>query len=226
MPTIAIVGAGPGLGLSIAKVFGRHGFDVALVSRSQDTLDGLVATLADEGIAAGGFTADVLDRPSLVTAFQQVVARFGPVDVLEYSPAPHSPVPGVEMASVLDVSPENLQPQIDYYLYGAVTAAQQVLPSMIEARSGTLLFTTGGGSVSPIPPMGNVNAAAAALRNWAINLHGAAAEHDVYAAHIAISAWIGSGAPEAEADAIALTYWQAYTARTEPEYHYVAPPPA
>jgi short-subunit dehydrogenase len=41
MPTIAIVGAGPGLGLSIAKVFGRNAFQVALISRTQSTLDGL-----------------------------------------------------------------------------------------------------------------------------------------------------------------------------------------
>jgi short-subunit dehydrogenase len=37
MPAIAIVGAGPGLGLSIAKVFGSHGFDIALISRTQRT---------------------------------------------------------------------------------------------------------------------------------------------------------------------------------------------
>jgi NAD(P)-dependent dehydrogenase (short-subunit alcohol dehydrogenase family) len=39
MPTIAIVGAGPGMGLSIAKAFGSHGFQVALISRSKDNLD-------------------------------------------------------------------------------------------------------------------------------------------------------------------------------------------
>lgn len=34
MPVIAIVGAGPGLGLSIARRFGRQGFAVALISRT------------------------------------------------------------------------------------------------------------------------------------------------------------------------------------------------
>ncbi len=38
MPTIAIVGAGPGLGLPIAREFGSHGFDVALISRNPDKL--------------------------------------------------------------------------------------------------------------------------------------------------------------------------------------------
>ncbi|MFE4723990.1 SDR family NAD(P)-dependent oxidoreductase, partial [Streptomyces sp. NPDC056728] len=54
MSTIAIVGAGPGLGLSIAKVFGVHGFDVALISRNKVKLDALVAELAEAGITAEG----------------------------------------------------------------------------------------------------------------------------------------------------------------------------
>jgi hypothetical protein len=74
--------------------------------------------------------------------------------------------------------------------------------------------------------MGNVNAAAAALRNWILNLHPVVAERGVYAAHVAISAWIGSGPPEAEPDAIARTYWDLCEQRTEAERHYVALPPA
>ncbi|KND37998.1 SDR family NAD(P)-dependent oxidoreductase, partial [Streptomyces stelliscabiei] len=59
MPVIAVIGAGPGLGLSIARRFGREGFQVALVSRTQDKLDALAARLAAEGIEAAGFAADV-----------------------------------------------------------------------------------------------------------------------------------------------------------------------
>jgi NAD(P)-dependent dehydrogenase (short-subunit alcohol dehydrogenase family) len=33
MSVIAIVGAGPGIGLAIAKTFGGHGFNVALIWR-------------------------------------------------------------------------------------------------------------------------------------------------------------------------------------------------
>ena len=86
MPTIAIVGAGQGLGLSIAKVFGRNGFSVALVARNQEKLDVLAGELGDAGIDAAGFTADVTDRPSLTAAFARIKERFGRVDVLEYSP--------------------------------------------------------------------------------------------------------------------------------------------
>lgn len=126
MSTIAIVGAGTGLGLSIARVFGKRGFQVAPIARNQEKLDGLVATLEQDGITAAGFAADILDRPSIETAFAQIVERFGAIDVLEFSPAPHTPIPGFVMAGPLEVSPENLQPQLDYYLYGGIVAAHQV----------------------------------------------------------------------------------------------------
>jgi NAD(P)-dependent dehydrogenase (short-subunit alcohol dehydrogenase family) len=218
MPVIAIVGAGPGLGLSIAALFGGRGFDVALIARDRARLDRLVADLAGRGITAVAFTADVTDRPALAAALEQASDRFGRIDVLEYSPATRE----VEMAGPLEATPENTQGQVEYYLYGAMTAARQVLPAMRAAGAGTLLFTTGGGSIAPNPAMGNINAAAAALRNWALNLSQVLEGTGVYAGHVAISAWIGSGPPAAEPDAIAATYWELHEQRDRPEVHYVA----
>jgi NAD(P)-dependent dehydrogenase (short-subunit alcohol dehydrogenase family) len=221
MPTIAIVGAGPGLGLSIAKVFGRHGFSVALISRTQEKLDGLAAELGESGVDAAGFAADVMDRPSIAGAFARVKDRFGGVDVLEYSPAPHNPVPGITMTGPLEATDENIQPQLEYYLYGGIAAAQQVLPEMIERDSGTLLFTTGGSSRDPLagpPEMATVAVGSAALRAWVLKLHQATADSGVYAAHIPIFAWIGTGGPETQADTIAARYWDIYTNRVGAEH--------
>jgi len=222
MPTIAIVGAGPGLGTEIARTFGSHGFSVALVARTQQKVDDLAATLGVEGIEAAGFAADVTDAASLEAAFTAITDRFGDVDVLEFSPADRT----LGMTDVLQVTPGTIQPQLDFYLYGAIDVARQVLPGMIERGAGALLFTTGGGSVAPVPQLADVNIAAAALRNWVLNLHAVLAPQGVYAAHVAISAWIGSGKPEAEASAIAQEYWTLYEARDRAELHYVALPDA
>lgn len=221
MPTLAIVGAGPGMGLAIARTFGTRGFDIALLARTSDKLHDLVARLGKEGVTAAAFPADVMDRPSLTAALDAVRARFGAIDVLEYSPAPHSPVPGFTLAAASDTDVDNLQPQIEYTLYGAVTAARAVLPAMREAGAGTLLFTTGGGSVHPNPMMGNVNAAGAALRNWVVNLHNELADSGVLAAHVAINTWIGEGGPEgiptATPEQIAPLYWDLYERRDRAE---------
>ncbi|MCA0252271.1 MAG: SDR family NAD(P)-dependent oxidoreductase [Propionibacteriaceae bacterium] len=220
MPTIAIIGAGPGLGLSIARVFGNHGFDVALIARTQTTLDALAAQLGQDGITAEGFAADILDRDALRRALHAATVRFGQIDVLEFSPAPHAPVPGLEMASATEVTVENIQPQLEFYLHAAITAVGEVLPAMTDRGAGTLLFTTGAGSVTPIPQMGNVNAAAAALRNWAINLHTTLQPVGIYAAHVAIGVYINSGPEETSADRIAQLYWDAYTTRDGAEHIY------
>ncbi|WP_377273721.1 SDR family NAD(P)-dependent oxidoreductase [Peterkaempfera sp. SMS 1(5)a] len=220
MPTIAIVGAGPGLGLSIAKVFGGHGFDVALISRSKDKLDALVSDLAEAGITAEGFPADVADPAQLSGALQAAIGRFGRIDVLEFSPHP-----GLSMTSPKDVTVENLRPQVDALLYGAVAAVQAVLPGMLEAGSGTLLFSTGGGAINPYPMLADVNIAQAGQRNWAINLHNTLAESGIYAANVAINLLIGTQAPEGvphrAPDEIALDYWTLHTTRTQAE-HFVA----
>ncbi|MGW0819588.1 SDR family NAD(P)-dependent oxidoreductase [Streptomyces viridiviolaceus] len=221
MPTLAIVGAGPGMGLAIARTFGSRGFDVALLARSPQKLDDLVARLGTEGITAAAFPADVMDRACLTAALEAARARFGSIDVLEYSPAPHSPVPGFTTATPSESDVDNLQPQIEYTFYGAVTAARAVLPAMREAGVGTLLFTTGGGSIDPVPMFGNVNAAAGALRNWVLNLHNELAGSGIHAAHIAINTWLGEGGPEgipsATPEQVAPLYWDLYERRDQAE---------
>ena len=220
MSTIAIVGAGPGIGLALARLFGRNGFQVALVARTQTKLDELAAQLGEEGVEAAGFAADVMDRPTVVDAFARIKERFGAVDVLEYSPAPHTPVPGVEMVDALSVTPENVQGQIEFYLYGAITAVQQVLPDMLQAGRGTLMFTTGGSSYTPRAAYGNVGIGGAALRNWALSLHDTVKEQGVYVAHVPINVLIGQQGPASEPEVIAQVYWELYSKRDEPERYY------
>lgn len=218
MPVIAIIGAGPGLGIEIARAFGAKGFTVALIARNGAKLDTLASQLRDDGIEAVGFPADIAQPDTITRAFAEIKERLGRVDVLEFSPADR----GLGMTSVLDVDPATLGPQLDFYLHGGIHAIKQVIPDMIEARSGTILVTNGGGSIDPVPFLADINIAAAGLRNWTLNLHKELSQHGIYVAHVGISAWIGGGNPDAEASAIAAVYPKLYETRTEPELHYVA----
>jgi NAD(P)-dependent dehydrogenase (short-subunit alcohol dehydrogenase family) len=220
MPTIAIVGAGPGLGLAIARRFGREGFRVALVSRTQSKLDALAARLAEDGVEAAGFTGDVLGRASLRAALAAAGERLGGIDVLEYSPAPGGAATDLSRVDVTQVTVENIQPQVEYYVYGGITAAQAVLPRMLERGSGTLLFTTGASSLLTFPQMGNIGIGAAGLRNYVLALNAALADKGVYAAHVPLATWIGSGGPETQPSTIAELYWELYTSRDQAERLY------
>jgi len=222
MPTIAIVGAGPGLGLSIAKVFGAHDYSVALISRRRSTVDQLVDRLREIDIDASGFVGDVLDRSSLVHAFKEIIQRYGQVDVMEYSPAPRGPQPGLAPAGPLAVSVANVQPYVDFAVHGAITATGQVLPEMIERGAGTLLFTADAATLSPDTGLANVGIAAAGLRQWVHSLHDSLAGLGVYAAHVPVGVPIGAH-PETHPDRIAPLYWTLHERGEGPEHPY--PPP-
>lgn len=215
MPVTAILGAGPGMGLAIARTFGSQGHSVALLSRSPAKLEPVVAELGEQGIEAAAFTADVLDRPSITAGLTAAEQRFGLIDVLEYSPAD----PSLARVPAAELTYDSVQTQLDFYAHGAVTAVNHVLPGMLTAGSGTILFTTGASSVYPelgAEMFGNVGPAAAWLRNWAHALHAALAPRGVQVAHVAIAAWIGQQ-PGATPDAIAPLYWQLHTHRDQTE---------
>ncbi|MEW2157176.1 SDR family NAD(P)-dependent oxidoreductase [Streptomyces sp. NPDC007189] len=217
MPTIAIVGAGPQLGLAIARTFGTHGYGVALIARNHAKLENLVGELTAEGISAAAFPADVLDRDVLTRALKDAAAHFGSIDVLEYSPV--GGLGSTAMTAPSETDPVHVQHEMEFQLYGAIAATRAVLPAMREAGAGTLLFTTGAGSIDPVPMIGNVNAAAAALRNWAINLHKELDGTGVQAAHVAIDVSIGSavmpGHAVAQAEEISPVYWELHTTRRD-----------
>ncbi|MBA2810574.1 SDR family NAD(P)-dependent oxidoreductase [Streptomyces sp. KM273126] len=217
MTSIAIVGAGPQMGLAIARTFGKQGFDVALISRSREKLDGLVAQLAAEGITAAAFPASVLDHDALTQALKDAADRFGGIDVLEYSPLA---IESTALATPAESDPSHIQDQIEFQLYGAMAATKAVLPAMREGGAGTLLYTTGAGSLDPLPVVGNVNAAAAALRNWVVNLHKELDGTGIQAAHVAIDVALGGASIDptlksATAEDVAPVYWELHTAKRD-----------
>ncbi|HEX6524715.1 MAG TPA: SDR family NAD(P)-dependent oxidoreductase [Streptosporangiaceae bacterium] len=223
MPAIALVAAGIRLGLSLGKVFGGHGFDVALIARSPERLDELTGKLAAEGVTAAGFPADVTDRSALAAALDSAAGRFGGIDVLHYSSPGAGTAETLRNTGPLDVTVDNLAPQVESFCYGAITATRAVLPAMLAAGTGTLLYTTGASSVTPAPVYVSAGMAGAALRKWALELNRALVDKGVYAGHVAIGTWIAGtpGAPEGtspkDPDDIARLYWDLHTSRERAE---------
>jgi NAD(P)-dependent dehydrogenase (short-subunit alcohol dehydrogenase family) len=206
------------MGLALARIFGAQGYDVALVSRHPVKNDSLIAVLSKEGIRAAAFQANVLDLASINSSLADVKQRFGPVDVLEYSPAD----PQVSRVSVSQLTHDNLQIAFDFNVHGAFAAVQAVLPDMKARRTGTILFTTGATSVYPhmgreiFEVFANFAITGAALRAYAHALHTALGPCGIQVGHVALGAWIGKQ-PGATPEAIASLYWGLHTQRDEVE---------
>ena len=88
MTTMAIIGAGPGLGAAAARHFGSQGFDLALIARNGERLRQLTDELAANGMTARGYRADVTDLDTLTSALSSAAEELGPIEVLQYSPVP------------------------------------------------------------------------------------------------------------------------------------------
>lgn len=211
MKTIAIVGAGAGLGLSIAKKFGKNGFRIALIARNQQKLNDLVSRLNILGIEAAAFTADILDKAQIASAFDAIKEKYGFIDVIEYSPIPSAH----NLAATLDVNEENALYQFQFNVLGAISSIREVLPDMLAKNTGALLFTTGGASFLPVPMMGNVGIAMAGLRNYILNLNTELSGKGIYAGHIGIGIWMQEGS--AVQDKIADIWYDMYMKRDRAE---------
>jgi short-subunit dehydrogenase len=203
MTTIAIIGAGPGLGAAVARRFGREGFDVALVSRRQERVDGLAAELADVGVTARGFAADVRDPKSLSAALDAVSGALSPVEVLQYSPVPHPDF----MRPVLETAPDDLVGPIELSVYGPVAAVRQVLPGMRSLGRGTVLLVNGGSAVIPHADRAGTSIAFAAESAYGHLLHDTLAADGIHVGQLIIPGAIIPGHPRKGPDALAETLW-------------------
>ncbi|MFF5452552.1 SDR family NAD(P)-dependent oxidoreductase [Streptomyces sp. NPDC012950] len=221
MTTFALAGAGPGLGLAAARRFGAAGHRVALISRSIQHQDNLVAELGRENVHARGFTADVLDAGSLTTALREAADTLGPIEILQFSPVPR----GDFMKPVLDTGATDLDDPLAFSVKGPVTCVSAVLPGMRELGRGTLLFVNGGSAVRPHLERAGTSIAFAAESAYAQMLHDALAGENVHVAQLIVPGAIRPDAEHSSPDALAERLYAIHSERGAFR-HYAEPMPA
>jgi NADP-dependent 3-hydroxy acid dehydrogenase YdfG len=201
--TVAVVGAGPGLGAAVARRFGREGYGVALVARDPDRLAVLVDELAADGITARSFRADVRRPEELASALHAAADALGTVEVLQYSPVPHRDF----MRPVLETGPRELLGPIEFSVYGPVAAVQQVLPGMRALGRGTILFVNGGTAAVPHPERAGTSIACAAESAYGHLLHERLAGEGIHVGQLIIPGAITPGHVRKDPDVLAATLW-------------------
>ena len=197
---LLIVGAGPGLGASVARRFAREGYRLTLVARSQ----GATATLADELRGAGTdvtvVAADAGDPDGLRAALAPLFSAPGAPGVVIYSAA----LPASD--ELLSVTPEQLAAAYAVNVIGAVVTAQLAVPAMRAAGGGTLLFT-GGGFADVLPEsLATLSLGKLALRAVATMLARQVRNDGIHAGSLTILGQIAAGTP-LDPDRIADAYW-------------------
>lgn len=207
MATLAIVGAGPGLGAAVARRFGREGFAIALISRDQAKLDALAAELVGAGLTARGYAADVRDAESLEAALASAAADLGPITALQYSPLPSR----TYLKPVLDLTPELALDALRFSALGLITATRAVLPAMRAAGDGTIILINGGTSVKARAGFAGTSVAFPAETAYGEMLHDALAEEGVRVVQLVIPGSIPKLQVTDGIEGVAERIWQLHT---------------
>jgi len=130
-----VVGIGPGLGAAAARRFARGGFAVALMARGADKLAPVEKEIVDAGGNALSIAVDGTDAAAVHAAFARVRGTLGAPEVLVYNAG------AFQMGGLLEVSPEDFERCWKANCFGGFLAAREVVPDMLKAKRGTLLFT-------------------------------------------------------------------------------------
>jgi NADP-dependent 3-hydroxy acid dehydrogenase YdfG len=128
-----ITGASSGIGEATAKAFASAGIHLALVSRSQEKLDGVVRAASEAGVKAKAYALDLAEVEQVREKIGAIAADFGPIDILVNNA-------GMGYTSTVMETPlADWQRVIDLNLTSAFGCIQGILPMMRDRRSGTII---------------------------------------------------------------------------------------
>ncbi|WRS30263.1 SDR family NAD(P)-dependent oxidoreductase [Actinomycetaceae bacterium MB13-C1-2] len=162
MPVIAVFGAGPGLGRSVARKFGQMGYQVVLVARTQGKLDALAAELSRYGIRAYPVAADLSKPEQMGDLAERIREVAGDPEVIYYAPTS----PEMTFVPATELTGERVEATTSILLTSLVELVQQFLPSMMENGRGAILTAQGATALTGVPKMSGPGPAMAAQRNY------------------------------------------------------------
>jgi len=144
--TAFITGGGSGIGLGLARAFGRAGMNVVLADIETEAAKAAAEALAVQQITAVPVIADVADRASVRAAALEAIAAFGKVHVVCNNAGV-----SMEPAPVGQVAPSDWDWTLDVNLKGVVHGVETFVPLIKSHGEGGHIVNTASmaGMVSP-----------------------------------------------------------------------------
>jgi len=200
-----IVGTGPGLSASLARMFAKNGLAVAVAARQIDKLEGLAR---ETGAAV--HKCNAADPNDVVALFDTVEAKGGAPDVVVYNASARV------RGALVDLPPDDVRRAIEISAFGAFLVSQQAARRMLPAGHGAILLSGATAGVKGFALSATFAMGKFALRGLAQSMARELSPKGIHVAHFVIDGGIRSGARPVPADnpdslldpdAIAETYW-------------------
>ena len=214
MPGAVIIGAGPGIGTSVARRFAAAGMPVGLIARTAASVDAARAAVvaAVPGVTVAGATADAGQDDQLTAALDALTGRLGVPEALVYN-----------AGLIRRDRPGELSREQHFAAYainvlGALTAAVHLAPAMAAAGGGTIVIT--GGMPEPDPAVTSLSLGKAGVRALTTLLAGEYGPAGIHVATVTVADAVAPGGPF-DPDRIAEQYWRLHTQRPDAWEHEV-----
>lgn len=131
--TALITGASKGIGEGIARAFAKHGANLVLAARGEET-QALAQELRQAGTRVLAVRMDVADAGSVASGVAEAEREFGGVDILVSNA-------GVcRLGDFLTQSDEEVDLHLNVNVKGAWNTCRAVLPGMLSRRSGKIVI--------------------------------------------------------------------------------------
>ncbi|GAA1936826.1 SDR family NAD(P)-dependent oxidoreductase [Kitasatospora viridis] len=199
MPTAVVIGAGPGIGKSVAERFAAAGYAVAVIARGDATVKAVAGAVERHGHPVLARTADSTDEDQLRAVLDEAAAELGPIDVLVYNAARIRPdAPGeLDARGQLESWAVNV--------VGALTAAAHLAPGMAARGHGSILIT--GGMPEPDPNYVSLSLGKFGVRVLVRLLDAQYGPAGVHVASVTVPGAVSPGS-DCDPDEIAEHYWR------------------
>jgi len=136
---VLIVGAGPGLSASIARLCASKNMKVILTARNIDKLDEL-----KKEINATTIACDSSNIESVQKLFKEV-DKIGVPNLVIYNPSMRI------KGAITELDPNKTQEAINVTCFGAFIVAQEASKRMLKRKSGSIFFTGASAGVKGFP---------------------------------------------------------------------------
>ncbi|MBM3121333.1 MAG: SDR family oxidoreductase [Chloroflexi bacterium] len=131
-----VTGAGQGLGSAVAREFAAEGAAVALVEINPASVAAVEAEIRSTGGRAQAYPLDITDYAAYQRAMDDVVARWGRLDILVNNAAI------AFYATILDDTLENWRKQIAVNLEAVYMGSKMAAPIMVRQGGGRIISIT------------------------------------------------------------------------------------
>ena len=181
-PVCLVIGAGAGIGGTVAKHFAKEGYHACLCRRSDEHgLNQMVEEIEQEGGSASGFILNTVEENSIEELVATIESDIGTIEIAVYNLGAQ-----IGDRSLKDTSHKAFEMGWRLGTFGLFRLASAVCPFMEERGKGTILVTSATAAVRGNAGQHSHAAAMGGRRMFCQSLNAEFAPKGIHVAHIII----------------------------------------